>query len=140
MQQILSQPAGSVTTHGLPALIEEFGGKDLKAAGISCPEDLYFKIPQGGTSCPALGNWSKESTFEAPCSRVSHSSIYSQDLYFLSVLFLQNKPFELGFSVGVMKYCISSLGISLQNKQFVVYLSGINCRRKKRAIELLPNL
>ena len=46
---IFAKPARSLAAHGQPALVGEFSGKALAAAG-TCPEDLPFKIPQSGTS------------------------------------------------------------------------------------------
>ena len=64
----------------------------------------------------ALDSWNKKSTSHwAPCSKLSHSGVFSQKLYFLSVR---------GFCSGI--------------SQLVLYLSGAPCWREERVVGLLP--
>ena len=81
-----------------------------------CPQ----KFPEVALAAPVLASWSKESTFgsqQAPYSRVSRSSVNSQELYFLSIW-----------------------GLFYRISQFVLYLSGVPCWRAERVVGLPPNL
>ena len=98
----------------------EFSGNFSAAVRTTCPGDLPFKFPQSSTPAPVLGSWIKESTFGNQCTphrRVSHSSVYSWKLYFLSVW-----------------------GFCFRISQFVLYLSEVFCWREERAVGLSPDL